>query len=73
MNTLVNFLAAHKEALSLFALAAVVTMREELPSPLNRVALLVWGYAWLHDALKTFVSFRAPAGKSTAPTNEAHE
>jgi hypothetical protein len=57
------FISRHVELLSLLALAFVVTMREELPYPLNRFAWLNWLYGWLHDALKTFVSFRSPKPK----------
>lgn len=44
----------------LLFLAAVNTMPEALPAPLSKVAFFAWLYAWLHDALKTFVSFRGP-------------
>ncbi len=64
MPELLSFLSqavtAHKELLALFALAAIVTMRDELPAPLNKVQFFVWCYAWIHDALKTFVSLRGP-------------
>lgn len=55
------FVSRHAEVIGLLGLAFVVTMRDELPAPFNRVALLVWCYGWLHDALKTFVSFRGPS------------
>ena len=64
MEALSHFLTANGPVLSLLALAFIVTMREELPPPLDRVPVLVWLYGWLHDALKTFVSFRSPAPKS---------
>lgn len=55
-----HFITANGPVLSLLGLAFVVTMREELPPPFNRVAFFNWCYAWIHDALKTFVSFRGP-------------
>jgi hypothetical protein len=55
-----EFITEHSAFIGLLALAFVVTMREELPSPFNRLPLLAWFYGWLHDALKTFVSFRGP-------------
>ena len=60
MDWVAGFIEQHAAFFSLFALAAVVTMREELPPPFNRWPWCVWCYGWLHDALKTFVSFRAP-------------
>jgi hypothetical protein len=63
MEALSHFLTANGPVLSLLALALIVTMREELPPPLDQIPVLVWLYGWLHDALKTFVSFRSPAPK----------
>jgi hypothetical protein len=56
MTHLIAFAHAHIEFLSMFALAVVVTMRDELPPPFNRVPILAWFYGWIHDALKAFVN-----------------
>lgn len=63
MAAALHFIFDNGAVLSLLALAFIVTMREDLPAPLNRAAVLVWLYGWLHDGLKTFVSFRAPMEK----------
>jgi hypothetical protein len=55
-----QILETHAAVASLFGLAVIVSMPEKLPAPLDRVAVLCWLYAWVHDALKTFVSFRSP-------------
>lgn len=64
------FLSRHAEVIGLLALAFVVNMRDELPSPFNRFPILVWHYAWLHDSLKTFVSLRGPS-KTAEPRSPA--
>jgi hypothetical protein len=68
MEALTNFIHGNGPVLSLLALAFVVTMREELPPPFNRVQLFCWLYGWIHDGLKTFVSFRSP---SAVPPKDA--
>ena len=55
-----QFIQDHEAVISLFGLAFVVTMPDDLPAPFNRAPFLVWCWNWLHTALKTFVSFRAP-------------
>ena len=60
MADILHFLRENEAVISLLVLAFVVTMREELPPPFNRVSLFNWLYGWIHDALKAFVSFRAP-------------
>lgn len=57
---LAGFMSRHSEGLTLLVLAFVATMREQLPSPLNRIEMLVWLYDWVHDALKTLVNLRTP-------------
>lgn len=54
-----------EKALTLAGLAVIATMPEELPPPLSRVRLLVWFWAWVHDATKAFVSFRLPRREDT--------
>ena len=61
LNTITNFIHSNGPVLSLLLLAFIVNMREELPAPFNRIQAVVWLYGWLHDALKTFVSFRSPS------------
>ena len=55
-----QFVQEHEAVLSLLGLAFVVTMPEELPSPFNKVPLIVWGWRWLHEGMRTFVNFRTP-------------
>jgi len=59
------FITKHQEGLALLALAFIVTMRDGLPYPFNKVDLLNWCYAWLHDALKTLANMRS-GGNPTA-------
>ena len=61
MDALIGFVSRNWPVLSLLGLAFVVTMRDQLPAPFNRVEAFNWLYGWLHDGLKTFVSFRAPS------------
>jgi hypothetical protein len=62
-----QFLVNHEAVIGLLILAFVVTMRETLPPPFDQTPVLVWLYGWLHDALKTFVSFRTPAPPKEKP------
>ena len=57
---LVAFVKAHEAIVGLFAIAFVVTMREKLPYPFNKVETLNWFYEWLHAALSAFVNMRSP-------------
>ena len=67
-------LSAHKEALILFGIALISAMRNELPSPLNKVEILVWGYGWVHDALKTLVNLKSPgAALNQAPGDQSQK
>lgn len=56
-----DFLNVHKESLTLFALAAIVTMRPKLPWPFSKVEAFEWAYEWGREALLTFISLRGPA------------
>ena len=61
MNQTIAYIIGHvpsEAILSLFALAFIVSMPEEPPRWGN---IWSWHYKWLHDGLKTFVSFRSPA------------
>jgi hypothetical protein len=61
----------HKESLVLFGLGLISAMRNELPSPLNRVEIFVWWYGWIHDALKTLVNLKSPgAALNQAPGDQ---
>ena len=60
-QSVTDFAALHKESLGLFGLAMAVTMRKQLPWPLNKLEPLEWCYEWLRDGLLTFVSMRGPA------------
>ena len=60
---LAKLIAAHTALVVSLGIAAVVSMREELPAPFNRIAVFVWFYGWLHDTLKTFVSLKAGVSK----------
>ena len=62
-----TFISVHKESLALLALAFISSMRETLPYPLNKVAVLNWVYAWVHDSFKTWVNMRT--GGAHAPPN----
>lgn len=53
-------MTSNDTAVALGALAVIATMPEELPAPLAKVHWMAWIYGWLHDAAKTFVSFRMP-------------
>lgn len=66
-----GFVGRHKEGIGLFALAAIATMRPALPAPFDRFPLLVWLWAWLHDALNTLINLRTPAPVRPAGTVEA--
>lgn len=57
---LYGFAAMHEAIVSLFLLAFIVTMPPDVPA-LSVKAAIRWLYGWLHDALKTFVSFRSPS------------
>jgi hypothetical protein len=63
-----QFIQDHAAVLSLLALAFICTMREQLPSPFNRIGAFNWLYGWLHDALKVFISLRGPAPQSEKKT-----
>ncbi len=60
LDTANTFLAKHKEALALFSMSAIVTMRKTLPWPFSRVEALEWSYEWLRDALMTLLSLKGP-------------
>jgi hypothetical protein len=64
------FIMAHEAAFGLLLLAFIGTMRDELPPPFNRLPWLVWLYAWLHDGLKAFVSFRSPNAQTQQDRNK---
>ena len=57
---IVGFLHKHQEAIGLFAMSSIVTMRKTLPWPFNRVETLEWCYEWLRDALMTLLSLKGP-------------
>jgi hypothetical protein len=57
---LVAFVKAHEAVVGLFAIALIVTMKEQLPYPFNKVDVLNWAWSWMHDSLKTFVNMRSP-------------
>ena len=59
-HTLQAFAQEHKESLTLFAMAAIVTMRKTLPWPFCKVDALEWSYEWLRDALATLLSLKGP-------------
>ena len=66
-----TFVNKHSEGLALLALAFVVTMRDGLPYPFNKVDALNWLYAWLHDALKTLANMRAAGAPTVQRPPEA--
>lgn len=66
-----DFIGRHKEGIGLFSLAAIATMRPNLPAPFDRFAVLVWLWGWLHDALNTLINLRTPAPIKPAGTVEA--
>lgn len=51
-----NFCQRHTAFFALLGLAMVTTMPDDPPAGVK--ALPRWAYGWLHDLLKTFVSFR---------------
>ena len=51
----------NEAVLALLGLAFVVTMPEEPPAPFNKVPIIVWGWHWFHEGMRTFVNFRTPA------------
>jgi hypothetical protein len=65
---LVNFIGTHEAVLGLVALAFIVTMPEELPSGWRDIP--DWLYGWLHNGLKTFVSFRSPSSPAKEKRND---
>ena len=54
-------LQAHSEVVGLLVLAVVGTMPDEPPERIR--AIPGWLYRWIHDAAKTFLSFRGPRVK----------
>ena len=65
-QSVADFAEIHKESLGLFGLALAVTMRKQLPWPLNKLDPLEWCYEWLRDGLLTFISMRGPAHAEAA-------
>lgn len=64
-----EFIGKHSEVLILLGLAFVMTMPSVLPWPFNRVDVLNWAYAWMHDALRAFANSRQPAAVATTETH----
>lgn len=56
-----NAIAGPGVAGGLLVLAIVNTMPENPPASIKEFP--AWAYRWVHDAAKTFVSFRGPAPK----------
>ena len=64
LNEISAFITRHEAVLGLLALAFIVTMPEALPPAARQIP--AWLYGWLHDGLKTFVSFRSPRSQNGA-------
>ena len=66
-----GFVASHREGLAFAALAFATTMRDSLPWPFNKVDILNWLYAWVHDAFKTMINMRSGGAPTVQRPPEA--